>query len=1099
MAQKRKTNRQRADLTQRGSRAGFSSSQQVRKVSGVQPSGTSAAPRAVAQFGGIPGMPVNAQAPQMDQSTAQIFSSLSDTFTDMKKTKDYFAAREIATNDEISRNDTQLQADEHYNSLKVGFEEELQSGNFVFGANSGTPLKTAMEAYLDDDSALWHTPDFRSLPQENKEKIKRDIRSSFRKDAMAYEIGTRIESNKNRIQKASEINSIAISGMAPQVDPESGRLISPDGKGAFPRQEWAIKEIANNAHTPGLAFSNINRAFENDFQAMILSSEDPSELVFNALLEEYKTLDGRSLLVPKIVKDAREDLKEQLEISPQATVDNVKTAILTFDKNKAPIGPETLGSGSAYTDAATSFGYHKNLANAKAAMGDSLTPSEKSAFRQSALNLDAIKKVNEVMALNDRSSRAYMKAAGWPMTQEFTHNDLISKLVTNIQVALDNPATTQEERDTKDSLQIQLAIAQAAQSKERNEVNWRRSLSPKHRAAIESKTITGIQVTKIYENLYASGMTAITSKDAYPVLVEAFSEFYHEQDGRSKLNEKGITTSQVALGSLIDSAMENDDIEAAIQVYYGTKVSGLNENEVVAPKEFHSNTQSTVLRSLGGQAVKNATAALDALEDLAYANLFKDETFAGKVSSYEVLKAIGSSDREKKETKAMNDFRTDIARKVENTALGYVGRSKLRANGKSYYPKKSDVENFSPRYMSAFIQNSRHLAGGIFVANDIRSVRQAISSSVRHGYGGSILEEIATKQSLGTERYSKEDVAELTAAIQNSSWDHEVLKDNLVRRMTEASEGGTDPVRAYDSFMLDLALNSELIVAANGNWHMQSNSEGSGKNAMVSLPGSFQSLQARVDDRFMEAVEATAEAADQNEGWWQELWQTQVGDSLIMQGYVSPAKETFQGSANDHIKENLLKAGSIDWKSAEIVGAEGTARRYNDGNFSAVRLESSMKDYWDKTKGSRINRRNHASSPYEGSDEAHNITRSFAPMFDSVMPQLLDVNHNLSRSSSEFNRHMQEQIEAPKRKEIELWMDKNSRTDLNVSMTVGTFSEDTAAFNEDVWDKGSVKPSIMALSALVEITDPEGNVIKTFEWDVRDEYALSIFERSNTK
>ena len=1082
------SNRQKADLTSRGTKSGFSSSQQVKKTGGVQASSGSGTPRNVARFGSIPGMPTNAQAPRMDNSTAELFGNLANSFKDAHSIQQYNAKREIATNDEISRNDTQVEAQQHMNALKLGFEKNEAEGNFVWGQMSGTPIKSAMDVFLGEESHLWQTEDFKALPKANQDSIKRHIRKNANADAMVYEYGKRTSDNKKRFQKLSELTSLELAQQTPRLG-EDGELLAPDGT-PFGRKEWVNREFNNGALTPGQSFSNINRAFQNDVQAMILGSDNPNMDVFEGLVKQYENPDGISFLGSGVVDQARQNAKLVTNGHPQALSDDLSVRISRAERNAPGVDHTTAGSGEAFSTATNLVGLYAAKEAAAAALGEKLTKAEKVGQAQAVMQMDAIASVNTVLAMGEEQSRAYMIASGWDPTNKFTQNDMILKMVDNIQVDLNDPDIPEEQ---KDGLRVQMAIAQAAQSPLRNETNFNRQQDDEFRISLEEKTVTGIGVVQFMSDGHGVGVQMAIPKQHLATMVDAFSAGHHVKGHQARLSDKGLLGTQVTMGAMVESAIENNMPEQGVKALFGVTIKGLAQNEIVAAEEFHGPSQTKVQSMLGGQATKAATELLDKIDNFAYASLFEGEQgadFAADVSSYEALK--GNSDPSKDQIKERKTLRGEIKRKVENRALALVGRAKLKVGNNTFYPRKTDVQNYSPQYISSFVKMAPNLAGGIFVPNALRKVRE--------GFGGVSVAGTLSSDPVFDRGNSDADAKALFSAVENGKWDHPVIRDNLLKEMGNAS----DPVAAYDLFMQDLSLNSEVVIGSNGDWHMQTKGMNGSKSSMASLPGSFQSLQAMGDDRFMKAVELDYESR-QDESGIVDFFQGVSGfvghdASGVMEGYVVPSKDTFEGSANDHIKANLLAPGKIDWtaNSTEVVGEDGAARRFTDGNFTAVRITSSMNDYWNTDNQSGKHERGHVSSKLAGSDKAHLITRSFAPMFDKVVPRLLDKEENLSRASSEFNRHMQEQIEKPKREEIEAWMTTNQRKDLNVSFTVGTFSEDSAAFDDDAWDKGSVKPTVMALSARVEITDPDGNVVKDFEWDVRDEYSLSIYERSAT-
>jgi hypothetical protein len=1027
-------------------------------------------------------MPTNLQAPRVDNSTAQIFSALSSTFSAVKDVNEYFAKRELATNDKIARQDLDVKTQEHFLNLKAYLQDQIDSGQYVW-KDGEVPLKTAINEYLGDDSAIFQTPDFRALPAANQDAIKQDLRTSLQKSAMVAEHGMRHAQSVNRIQKYQDNESNRIQETSPILDESSGRLMGPNGQ-PLGRQElnWEIRD--SQAFTAGAAMSKIQGNFQEDVHSFILNKSNPSMDVFDSLLEEYKDEDGNLMVNHQSVAQYRSYVQDAIAKDTEVSLEAVNTAIATSKSSFSGVTAETAGDTTQMQSVANTVSllHHKqDLAAAQGGKG--WTQSDANDLEAYEIKLQAMEEVDRFLK-DDTRATAILSASGSNVQKIPSEADRLVYLARTAEDKLRDPNLSP--RDIKGLVTVR-DIARKAMSSDRPSAVTARFFtlaeSDKFKA---DPTLPGL--LNITGDVLSSGVELELPADMVDSSAAALAQFHKNPRSADK---QSSTVLNYTIAGTLKSAVKAGNYEAGVLALFGTEVENLNltTEELPDRAQYGTDTSNIALSLLGGHGVDQASKLLDKVWDHTYSALFREDAlFADKVNRSQELSI--KADPSKGDTAERKRLNEEIRTQLKNSALARVDRTEIRsANGQVVYPKASDMVGVDKAYAAAVMELGGHLAPSAFVPSAVLETRSKITGSV----------DLSAQVGLGPVARmgdSGADVSALIESVASASWPNEIVRDNLLSKLSRSD----NPLRDYDLFLQDLQLNSRVNVDANGSWRIQSKNETGSPYSVTSLPSSFDSFQHMADHEFLEAVEAVYRR-NTGGGFFVtggNLLFSESDTEDLLQGYVPEARDTFPGDVSSYMSEFVVN--DIDWDDQEVIGAEGTARRWSQGDFTAVRMESKLADYWDEDRRSSSHDRLVQSSKGQGSDASHIISRSFAPMFDRVMPTLLDVPHNIQRGGSDFNRHLQEEIEAPVRKEIEAYMRTVRGKDLDVSMTVATYNQNSAEFNSKAfWDKASVSPSIVSLVSKIQATDPSGAVVKSWTYEVEDPYVVRLYEQLGTK
>jgi len=1212
MAKKRKSNRQKADLTQRGSATGFSSSPQVKKVSVVQPSSGSGTPRAVAQFGGMSGMPTNARAPQMDQSAEKMFSSLAGSLSDMQKTKEYFAAREMATNVDIATSGVEEPVQEHFNNLKAYYAEKTEDGSIVWGANSGTPVKDAMSEHLSDGSAYWDTPDFKALWPREQAALKLKIRTRVDSESMAFELGNRTEAGKNRAQRLAveqnhRINAnTPILGFTKEGEP---KFLDPDNKAnPWKRNAWAQKQWNNNALSKSEVNRTLDDAFRADVRSIVLSSDSSNKDLMSALLHSYtlKSLEGERFLPldPRSVDWAQKELDIALDIIPERMEGEARLRATQSKLAVPEINVATAGSSTEEQAALSALVTSKAVRDI-AETRDSWTPTDKSNIIGLGIKYKAIKEVNEYLTKGNYKAvqlvDKYVKNRD-PNVETREVDKLLAlevhlkaqKRADGIEVdkllALEVLLKAQERAggiDSEGLREIQaIQKTLSAASEGLREIQEIEKILTSALTGDRSAVFTG---RVILEDEYASFTdTRVTLEqpsselkqpsselkqpgnldtlveiakrvessggDFFPLAehVKGMAKAYNE--GRNRdivVNAEGKDKSRFALiqGSILDAAVEEKDYDSAATVLLGIDFKGaLNDPSVggelnVAPDFVRRDKGSFIRSTLGGSALGSGKVLLARIEDLAYTELFVQDTFRDKVTEFEELSKKGTDFKEVRDR-----VQQDIQKQVEDLALSKINRKKFVIGGKqAIYPKPEDVKGFDEPYVKAFLKHAPNLAIREFIPNDLLFFKEQADArfselrsggAYQEGYMGREWKALAfTKESKA--KFANADYSwmrsikdgrdfkksnksrmhlptneELLDAVTGANWKHPSIVKELSTLINTAILAEQDAYVVYEQFLRDIIGNTRVSTDANANW-MFIRDMGKGKKPFTAgISGTFTALQGSAGPHVMNAVERDYEKAvgypdgfvgglEATVGWIQEKTRAIEGffyDDLDTFIPTSVDLTDFNGSSPKEALRDMFFSDEfgLNWDDPNVIKTSpGGIQRWDsdDGSFTAVRFKGVINSEWKSDFGDFEKKRTHDPSEFMASNASHLLGRAtLSGLVEKLTPGgAPDHESNVVRASALFNQSYLEKGktgEGQARDKLKEWVTENEQflKDNKVigTFTVGNWSEDAAAFNENTWSKSSVEKTQLVVVARVQFHTEDGTLVHEVSWDADD-------------
>ena len=1198
MAKKRKSNRQKADLTQRGSATGFSSSPQVKKVSVVQPSSGSGTPRAVAQFGGMPGMPTNARAPQMDQSAEKMFSSLAGSLSDMQKTKEYFAAREMDTNVDIATSGVEEPVQEHFNNLKASYAEKTEDGSIVWGANSGTPVKDAMSEHLSDGSAYWNTPDFKALWPREQAALKLKIRTRVDSESMAFELGNRTEAGKNRAQRSAAEQDKLISantpilGFTPEGEP---KFLDPDNKAnPWKRKAWVQKQWNNNALSKSEVNKTLNDAFKADVRSIVLSSDSSNKDLMSALLWSYtiESIKGERFLPldPTVVATQQKELDTVLDILPKRMEDEARL-IATQSRLAIPGITVATAGDSNEEQAALSALVNLKAVRDVAEKRDSWSNADENSLRALERVHGAKKYVNDYLQKDNTTAEElvdkYVK--GRDPKAEVRDIDKLLALEVEIKARVrargliraeleaqlegELPGSDKHKEITtklanRDRLLLQnqevLKIVTAAQRDGRSAVFTDRVILEGEYMSFTDTNMTGNMdsLVRLAKAVESSGGDFFPSSELVPGMAKAYNE---ARNSDSVVNAKGKHKKLLAniQGSILDAAVKEKDYDSATIVLFGIDLKqALNDPSVggelnEAPELVRRDKGSFIKSTLGGSALGSGEVLMKRIEDLAYSELFVQDTFRDKVTSYEELLRKGSKFKDEREV-----VEQEIQKQVEDLALSKVNRKKFVIDGKhAIYPKPADVAGFDEPYIKAFMKYAPNMAIREFIPNDLLFFKE--QSDVRfaelrggganqEGYMGREWKAFAfTKESKA--KFANADYSwmrsikdgrdfkksnkrripkghlptdqELLDAVTGANWQYPSIGGELSTLINTAILADQDAYVVYEQFLRDIIKNTRVSTDANANW-MYIRDMGRGKEPFTAgIPGTFTALQGAAGPRVLKAVEreyertkgfpdgliGTLETAVSWLNHWPDVAKffSDNADTYIPK---SVDLMDFQGrEPKEVLREMFFAEDGIDWEDPNTIKTSpGGIQRWDsdDGKFIAVRFKGVINSKWKSVEDfdDKHQRRTHDPSEFMASNASHLLGRAtLAGLVKGLTPGgAPDHKSNVVRGSALFNQSYLEKGEAGEgqaRDKLKAYVEENEQylKDNKVigTFTVGTWVEDAAAFNETTWAKASVEKTQVAVVARVQFHTEDGTLIEEISWDADDPDLAAKYSKIN--
>jgi hypothetical protein len=193
----------------------------------------------------------------------------------------------------------------------------------------------------------------------------------------------------------------------------------------------------------------------------------------------------------------------------------------------------------------------------------------------------------------------------------------------------------------------------------------------------------------------------------------------------------------------------------------------------------------------------------------------------------------------------------------------------------------------------------------------------------------------------------------------------------------------------------------------------------------------------------------------------------------------------------------------VDWNDAVEVGknvsANGVIRKLTEGDYTAYQITGDVASYLDFSKSAATIARVHGSSPYANTQNAHTLSRMFAPIIDLYANQA-DTNINLSPSSISFNQHTQNIVEEPIVQEIEKVIEEGKADGLKAEWNIVTYNPSLGAIEKGGFGEVSEGVSTPILSAIqwrLQFKDDSGTAVYTWEYSIEDKEVLNLASRNN--
>jgi len=368
---------------------------------------------------------------------------------------------------------------------------------------------------------------------------------------------------------------------------------------------------------------------------------------------------------------------------------------------------------------------------------------------------------------------------------------------------------------------------------------------------------------------------------------------------------------------------------------------------------------------------------------------------------------------------------------------------------------------------------------------------------------------------------------EFVAELKNIDWSntHPHMKTTLIAAAEEAAAinpEGFYAARELANSLSDIRKNAIADVDAEGNLRFRVKVSKEHPD-MVSPPVSFMGMQAfigkdgitlakRIQDSPLLpnilGVESAIDYLADNINLDLGLITNNVFNIDIPETGISPI------DAKVALKEWKNNVSESKYKS--LLGDDSlnhTIKKHTDGNFTSIVFTAPLIQPKEGEIFAKINpkAKDSAADPRKAGieqaselnlDATHLLTRSFAFGFQDVFPSHFDGNDNLDRASVGLNRYIQRHVEIGIKDELRDWVTTNPTKGLKAVWEVSTYSQDIDTYNKygglDKYLRRSTKEkAIMNLQATVSFLNPEGEVVKSWDWEIEDPHVLQLMQRSD--
>jgi len=1145
------SNRQRSDISAPSLGGGFG---QVTPTPRVSPVSTtrSAAPRATARIGSLPNAPANVRAPNIDTSSAQIAGILADTLTNVQKSNQFFAEKEIAANTIEARQDIARDYAIQLAQFKEGYNEGLLKGQIHLGEGENPFGEFANTTIANPKwDGYQNSAAFNKLPQEQQQILIREFSSRELVKAANTDVKERIAFTNtklsNQIAKGdAEISSIKL------IPSDDGNSLVRDAEGTdsgILAQNNA--EILFHSGNVKAALPSINRRFvkfANDYY----HNRDPNEILpppehFNALVKEFIHPEFGQLLDPNVIASQKSKYREAALVEPKRRYKQLSFDASVAVKNIPSLDASHLGNPDMIADKQKAWAALKEQEVQAERIGADFPEERRFKLMELGVQLEV-----------DRDFAVYMDPRLFVAASTMFPGDsdeakqMRIQMVTNPDTGepfiglpipgLDKPVDlgsmpplarlpwlTQAVRLNQKQLSLEKPVGKEAKAIHRRQAmyfNYALELldaatDPKSNAYVESlsdrifspETQAKLNAAQGFASeqeaaqslwqelvvgslLLQDGMKIPDS--SVPFLTEQMMSFHN--NGATPPGISDVNTIGNTMASLLRNHLERGDYETAAKVGFGVEIAGLNADLQPIRDEFRPKDAPNIVSrmfGLGGSA-KSSVGLLKRVQDLTHHELNQNDEYSGWVATF-----LDPKSEQKDKDNALVNIRTTLT----DATLDKLDRMQLEApSGGPLYFRKGAFRGFSKSEAQALLDMGHSVASNFFIPTGVNQAYWEVFQS-------QVIQTPVGVQFKGFDPGAGKEFIDRIAAMQWTQGGSK-LRDNLVSHLRQF-EGNTGRVLdAFERWRADFALPENSGITVNSRGFMVAWSLISGKTDNRVL--SQEPLSPAVVTSYMSEADMTqwrAGARSYDEGFPSSTSMTDklrfLGDSIKNIFNVGPAGSQFQPlDIADIPKALTAKLDSIDFvRDGESVLDGGEMYEVKDEEFHAMQITGTLGRVLNEEALDVGIPLDFDPSTTSGIESTALLGRWMAARFTDKTPEMFDQDENkMEMSSTLYELYMQkvtdgdfgDQLDEELPKLFDQYPGAQLRFS-SISYNVDTphmraegfgLLTDTNALNQ-IDDRRTA----ISLHIRAEVLDADGNLVFILDSPINDPQILDRYEQ----
>jgi hypothetical protein len=296
-----------------------------------------------------------------------------------------------------------------------------------------------------------------------------------------------------------------------------------------------------------------------------------------------------------------------------------------------------------------------------------------------------------------------------------------------------------------------------------------------------------------------------------------------------------------------------------------------------------------------------------------------------------------------------------------------------------------------------------------------------------------------------------------------------------------------------------LRSSGQVVVDSNGQLHYSYRAGGRSGKVVTTQPQTLSSVSAIIGEQGMQNVRL------RSRNFFGKLLQRENPfEDPIKSVYDIDAALPYDLQTPEEVKEYSKNFMSrADWNDAVEIGnnvsANGVIRKLIEGDYSAYKITGDVAAYLDYDKSAAMIARVHGSSPYANTQNAHILSRMFAPIINLYANQL-DSKINLTPTSIAFNQYTQPSPELKIIKDVEKVIKEGKADGLKAEWDIVTYNPSLGAIEKggfgDV-SEGASTPMISAMQWRLQFKDENGTVVYNWEYSIEDKEVLKLASRNN--